>query len=66
MSGCPVSVFMPVLGGLTRNERAWVGFLRLVAVDTDPVPTLARVQALRLALSAERKEACRPGSRTGS
>ncbi len=66
MSGCPTSVFMPELGDLTKNERAWIGFLRLITVDTDPAPTLKRVQALRLALSKEREEASRNGSRTGS
>ena len=42
---------MPEILGLTENERAWVGFLRLIAEDNDPAPTLARVQALRIALT---------------
>lgn len=45
------SLFHPELEGLTENERAWVGFLRLIAQDTDPAPTLARVQALRSVFS---------------
>lgn len=32
---------------LTRNERAWIEFLRLASSDTDPPPTLDRVQRLR-------------------
>jgi hypothetical protein len=38
---------MPLLDDLTENERAWVGFMRLISNDTDPAPTLARVQAMR-------------------
>lgn len=41
---------MPLIGDLTDNERAWVGFIRLISKDTDPAPTLARVQGVRLAL----------------
>ncbi|MBI1216929.1 MAG: hypothetical protein GC186_00135 [Rhodobacteraceae bacterium] len=36
---------------LTENERAWVGFIRLVTCEGDPPPTLARVQALRVMLA---------------
>lgn len=32
---------------LTENERAWVEFIRIIARDGDPAPTLARVQRLR-------------------
>lgn len=32
---------------ITPNERAWVEFLRLVSADSDPPPTLTRVQRLR-------------------
>ena len=32
---------------LTENERAWVEFIRLTSRDTDPGPTLERVQQLR-------------------
>ena len=51
MSRLPASIFTPELQDLTENERAWIGFLRLIANDSDPAPTLARVQALRLALA---------------
>lgn len=45
------SLFHPELEGLTENERAWVGFLRLITKDTDPAPTLAGVQAVRRVFS---------------
>mgnify|MGYP000674410830 CR=1 FL=1 len=32
---------------LTENECAWITFLRLASRDSDPAPTLKRVQALR-------------------
>lgn len=32
---------------LTPNERAWLRFLREVSNETDPGPTLRRVQLLR-------------------
>jgi hypothetical protein len=32
---------------LTENERAWLVFLRLIALDRDPAPSLRRVQLLR-------------------
>ncbi len=53
MSPRPASIFMPELKDLTEHERAWVGFLRLLTHDTDPAPSLERVQALRRALSSE-------------
>jgi len=31
---------------LTPNERAWIRFLRDVSRDSDPKPTLRRVQLL--------------------
>jgi hypothetical protein len=34
----------------TQNELAWISMLRAIAGDSDPVPTLAAVQALRGAL----------------
>ena len=40
---------MPDIDDLTENERAWIGFLRLISNDTDPAPTLARVQGVRFA-----------------
>lgn len=36
---------------LTRNELAWVEFIRLASFDSDPSPTLSRVQALRRVFS---------------
>jgi len=51
MIRAPSSVFTPALQDLTENERAWIGFLRLIVEDTDPPPTLSRVQALRRAFS---------------
>ena len=54
MSRFPASIFTPELQDLTENERAWIGILRLIANDTDPAPTLARVQALRHALAPVR------------
>lgn len=32
---------------ITPNELAWIEFLRLASGDTDPAPTLDRVQRLR-------------------
>jgi hypothetical protein len=32
---------------LTRNEQFWVEVIRLASHDSDPAPTLAKVQALR-------------------
>ncbi|ESZ30434.1 hypothetical protein X734_04000 [Mesorhizobium sp. L2C084A000] len=32
---------------LTSNEREWIEFIRLASGDTDPPPTLERVQSLR-------------------
>lgn len=32
---------------LTPNELAWIEFLRLASNDSDPGPTLARVQGLQ-------------------
>lgn len=53
MSGGVPSIFMPELEQLTEHERAWIGFLRLITNDTDPAPTLARVQALRQAVTGD-------------
>lgn len=53
MSKAPSTIFMPNLDDLTENERAWIGFLRLIFNDTDPAPTLERVQGMRLALLGE-------------
>ena len=46
------SAFMPTVEEITENERAWVGFLRLLSKGGDPTPTLSGVQALRLAFGA--------------
>lgn len=32
---------------LSANERAWIEFLRIITGNSDPAPTLPRVQALR-------------------
>lgn len=32
---------------ITPNEIAWIEFIRLASGDTDPSPTLSRVQTLR-------------------
>lgn len=32
---------------ISPNELAWIEFIRLASGDTDPPPTLMRVQALR-------------------
>ncbi|MER9144283.1 hypothetical protein NKH92_16495 [Mesorhizobium sp. M0871] len=32
---------------ITSNERNWIEFIRLASGDTDPPPTLDRVQRLR-------------------
>ena len=32
---------------ITPNELAWIEFIRLASGDTDPPPTLSRVQRLR-------------------
>lgn len=41
---------LPSYAPLTENELAWISMLRAIAGDSDPVPTLAAVQALRQAL----------------
>ncbi len=53
MKNAPPTIFMPNLDDLTENERAWIGFLRLIFNDMDPAPTLERVQGMRLALLGE-------------
>ena len=37
----------------SRNELAWIEFIRLISNDRDPRPTLASVQQLRLLLRGE-------------
>jgi len=51
MIKAPSTALMPDLADLTENERAWIGFLRLISSDTDPAPTLARVQGVRRVFS---------------
>ena len=46
MSRAPASIFTPELQDLTENERAWIGFLRLITCDSDPAPNRARIQAM--------------------
>ena len=38
---------LPSFAPLTENEMAWISMLRAIVGDSDPVPTLAAVQALR-------------------
>ncbi|AWZ22318.1 hypothetical protein RTM1035_11335 [Roseovarius sp. TM1035] len=40
---------------LTENERAWLEFLRMIALDSDPAPTLRRVQLLRRVCESRRE-----------
>lgn len=40
-------VLHPELRALTPNERFWLEVIRLSSWDTDPAPTLERVQQLR-------------------
>lgn len=40
---------------LTDNERAWMEFLRLINLDGLPSPTLALVQAVRVAFWADER-----------
>jgi hypothetical protein len=41
---------LPSYAPPTENELAWISMLRAIVGDRDPVPTLAAVQALRVAL----------------
>lgn len=36
---------------ITPNEVAWIEFIRLNSFDSDPAPTLKRVQSLRRVFS---------------
>lgn len=42
--------------GLTANERAWIGFLRLISNGRDPAPRLRDVQLLRRLLQRRRDQ----------
>jgi len=39
---------LPSQRAISQNERAWIGFLRILSCDSDPNLTLRRVQLLRL------------------
>lgn len=47
---------------ITDNEKAWIEFIRLSSYDTDPAPTLEKVQALRQIFMP----CCRPRRRPGN
>ncbi len=36
-----------IMAPITANERQWIEFIRLASFDSDPPPTLERVQQLR-------------------
>jgi hypothetical protein len=44
---------LPSEQSISRNESAWIDFLRLVSCDSDPAPTLLLVQAMRRAIELE-------------
>ncbi len=48
---------------ITANELAWIDMLRSIVGDADPPPTLAGVQALRVALMDDRREEVRRNAR---
>ena len=50
---------------ISRNERAWIEFLRLVSSDSDPAPTLRHVQAMRRVFEDGGRE-CRASGPTSS
>jgi len=56
MSRAPASIFNPELEDLTENERAWVGFLRLLTNDTDPSPRDDKKRIKDLERDLARKE----------
>ena len=45
----------PDLRALTANERFWLEVIRLSSWDTDPPPTLERVQKLRQVFEPARR-----------
>lgn len=45
---------MLLMKDLGENERAWLEFLRMIALDRDTAPTLRRVQLLRRVCAAKR------------
>ena len=42
---------LPSTAPITMNERDWIDMLRSIVGDADPPPSLAGVQALRVALA---------------
>jgi hypothetical protein len=48
----------PTMHKLSDNELAWIEFLRLLSHDRVQSPTLAAVQALRLALNGPKFTIC--------
>lgn len=42
---------LPSTDPITENELAWIDMLRCIVGDADPPPTLAGVQALRMAMT---------------
>ena len=42
---------LPSTAPIMTNERDWIDMLRCIVGDTDPLPSLVAVQALRVALS---------------
>lgn len=49
----------PDLRPLSLNERFWLEVIRLASWDTDPAPTLERVQKLRRIFEPAAQEAVR-------
>lgn len=41
---------LPTADDFTANELAWIAFIRLIARDRDPAPSLAAIQALHMVL----------------
>lgn len=67
MSGKDRQVFegvkAPSSDPITDNELAWIHLLRSVLGDDDPLPTLAGVLALGIALIDDRREEVRVSAR---
>jgi hypothetical protein len=41
---------------ITSRERAWITFIRLASGDSDPAPTLERIQRLQIIFSETRRQ----------
>jgi len=52
MGAAAPAAYRSRLGILSESEVAWIEFIRLISDDTDPMPTLKRVQGLRAVLHA--------------